>query len=202
MWGFSAAGSWLDAFIALLNLSIDKRLDGLPLMRSDHVVAAITAYLLLIAVLRACTSQQTKSTALVPPSCLRGFSIVYNFLMALFSLILTSETLRQAFVVNHFSFLGNVDDRSSPRTMGLAYCVYAFYMSKLAEWVDTVQIVLRGNARQLSFLHMYHHSTVLIVAYISSHAASQEARRTCPSCSTRWCTSSCTPTTCGVQPPR
>ncbi|ETP48749.1 hypothetical protein F442_05589 [Phytophthora nicotianae P10297] len=44
--------------------------------------------------------------------------------------------------------------------------LYFFYLSKMLDLCDTVFIVVGKKWRQLSFLHVYHHLSVLIIYYI------------------------------------
>ncbi|CAO2813252.1 unnamed protein product [Amaranthus hypochondriacus] len=46
------------------------------------------------------------------------------------------------------------------------FWAYIFYLSKILEFIDTLLIILSKSIKRLSFLHVYHHSTVLIMCYI------------------------------------
>ena len=49
-------------------------------------------------------------------------------------------------------------------TSNLRYFVYIHYLSKYFDYFDTLFIILRGKEKQqLSFLHVYHHSTIGII---------------------------------------
>jgi len=50
---------------------------------------------------------------------------------------------------------------------GLLSILHVFYVSKVLDFMDTVFIVAGGKWRQLSFLHVYHHSTIFIVYWLS-----------------------------------
>ena len=46
-----------------------------------------------------------------------------------------------------------------------------YWVSKVWELLDTVYMLLRHKGRQMSFLHVFHHTTVLLLAdYAASHA--------------------------------
>jgi len=51
----------------------------------------------------------------------------------------------------------------------MADLVWLFYVSKLLDFCDTVFIVLAKRWRQLSFLHVYHHSTVFLFYWLNAH---------------------------------
>ena len=48
----------------------------------------------------------------------------------------------------------------------MAKGVYAYFICKLIELLDTVFFVLRKKQRQISFLHIYHHAMMPICAWI------------------------------------
>ena len=45
----------------------------------------------------------------------------------------------------------------------IKYFVYLHYISKYIDYIDTLLIVLRKKNNQLSFLHLYHHSSISII---------------------------------------
>lgn len=45
----------------------------------------------------------------------------------------------------------------------IQYYVYLHYLSKYLDYFDTVFIILRKKNNQLSFLHIYHHSTIGVI---------------------------------------
>ena len=50
---------------------------------------------------------------------------------------------------------------------GLNHISYIFYISKYIDMIDTVIIILNKNFHQLSFLHVFHHSTMpTLILYI------------------------------------
>jgi elongation of very long chain fatty acids protein 4 len=51
----------------------------------------------------------------------------------------------------------------------MGYWTWVFYMSKYLDFFDTVQIVVRRKWKQLSFLHVYHHVSILLVYWMLVH---------------------------------
>ncbi|XP_045764941.1 elongation of very long chain fatty acids protein 4-like isoform X1 [Maniola jurtina] len=51
--------------------------------------------------------------------------------------------------------------------MLLTSSCYTFLLAKITELLDTVFFVLKKNDRQVSFLHVYHHSVAVIVTWIA-----------------------------------
>lgn len=48
----------------------------------------------------------------------------------------------------------------------MARAVWLYYIAKITELLDTVFFVLRKKDRQISFLHMYHHTLMPVCAFI------------------------------------
>jgi elongation of very long chain fatty acids protein 4 len=51
----------------------------------------------------------------------------------------------------------------------LANLQWLFYVSKIWDFWDTIFIVLGKKWRQLSFLHVYHHTTVFLFCWLNTH---------------------------------
>lgn len=51
--------------------------------------------------------------------------------------------------------------------MRSAQVSYCYFLVKLLDLFDTVFFVLRKRTRQISFLHIYHHTAILVGAYIA-----------------------------------
>ncbi|XP_038682647.1 elongation of fatty acids protein 3-like [Tripterygium wilfordii] len=54
----------------------------------------------------------------------------------------------------------------TPPTGPLFFWAYVFYLSKILEFVDTILIILAKSFQRLTFLHVYHHATVLVMCYL------------------------------------
>ena len=59
----------------------------------------------------------------------------------------------------------------NPRDRRLLNVLYVFYLSKVLDFADTVFMVLKGSWRQVSFLHVYHHSSIFLVYWLILNAA-------------------------------
>lgn len=44
--------------------------------------------------------------------------------------------------------------------------LYMFHLSKILELIDTVFLVWKKKSNQLTFLHIYHHSTIVAATWI------------------------------------
>uniref|UniRef100_H2YG75 Elongation of very long chain fatty acids protein n=1 Tax=Ciona savignyi TaxID=51511 RepID=H2YG75_CIOSA len=59
-------------------------------------------------------------------------------------------------------------DSYDPNEMKVANGVWWYYFSKIIELCDTVLFTLRKRDRQITFLHVYHHSTMPILWWIGT----------------------------------
>ena len=48
----------------------------------------------------------------------------------------------------------------------IASALWWYYMSRLIEMLDTIFLVVRKKWKQLTFLHIYHHSTMFCLWWI------------------------------------
>jgi len=70
----------------------------------------------------------------------------------------------------------------------MAKMIWLFYFSKIMEFVDTMIMVLKKNNRQISFLHVYHHSSIFtiwwLVTFIAPNGEGKHKKAT-PTCLSR-----------------
>lgn len=66
------------------------------------------------------------------------------------------------------SVCAEVNYAPTPNATRMAAAVWWYYFSKSIEWVDSFTMVLRKKNRQLSFLHLYHHSTMFPIWWIGT----------------------------------
>lgn len=96
---------------------------------------------------------------------LRAFGILYNFVCVIVSVYMSVGLGWEAY--NSFGSLwNNPVDATHPRAFSIRNILWVFYISKLLEYTDTYIMVLKHNYRQVSFLHVYHHTSIVVVVYI------------------------------------
>ncbi|KAJ9590199.1 hypothetical protein L9F63_016688 [Diploptera punctata] len=88
------------------------------------------------------------------PYDLSNTLIVYNFLQVVVSVFLFYEGLDAAWLTKY-----------SWQCEPVARGVYLYFLAKLSELLDTVFFVLRKKQRQITFLHMYHHTVMPMISW-------------------------------------
>jgi len=90
------------------------------------------------------------------PYVLKKPLIIYNTLQILLNVYMISGLIGVPKLDNIFGLNTPFDDN-------LRYFTYVHYLSKYFDYCDTWFIILRKKQNQLSFLHVYHHSSIGIV---------------------------------------
>mmetsp|Transcript_32785 Transcript_32785/g.38018 ORF Transcript_32785/g.38018 Transcript_32785/m.38018 type:complete len:323 (-) Transcript_32785:106-1074(-) len=92
---------------------------------------------------------------------MKTYGIVHNFVLTLWSLYMAVGVAWEAYNQG-FTFWGNyVGD--SPAAYSMAKFCWLFMISKVPEFADTYIMLLKQNYRQISFLHVFHHSSIVVV---------------------------------------
>eukprot|EP00930_Biecheleria_cincta_P015863 TRINITY_DN13087_c0_g1_i1.p1 TRINITY_DN13087_c0_g1~~TRINITY_DN13087_c0_g1_i1.p1 ORF type:complete len:757 (-),score=157.16 TRINITY_DN13087_c0_g1_i1:76-2016(-) len=52
---------------------------------------------------------------------------------------------------------------------GMAWVLHVFYLSKILDFADTAFMIAKNNWRQVSFLHVYHHTSVFMVYWLNAN---------------------------------
>ncbi|XP_036334567.1 elongation of very long chain fatty acids protein-like [Rhagoletis pomonella] len=102
------------------------------------------------------------------PFNIKSVILVYNFLQ-----VIVNCWLSYVFVATFYTHRAEVPDfgcltkfQHSPKLEKLnVYGVYAFYMLKVIDYIETVFFVLRKSFKQVSFLHVYHHIMMSLFLY-------------------------------------
>ncbi|XP_026282366.1 elongation of very long chain fatty acids protein AAEL008004 [Frankliniella occidentalis] len=99
------------------------------------------------------------------PFRLRSTLVVYNTLQVVASCYLFYQGGRLGWLRDYSWRCQPVDYGTSPRALEIAAACYLYFLAKLTELLDTAFFVLRKKERQLSFLHLYHHTVMPIVSW-------------------------------------
>lgn len=172
--GLDAFGSTvLSAYAPDLPPSAYKNAE-LPMMRGSQVFLVILLYMQFIGgsvyMLKGSNPQSSDPAKKEVKPLLQKLGLVfiiqaiYNVLQVVvcsFLVLRVLDVLRE----ENYSFVCNRFNLPSRR---MADTAWAFYMLKYFDLLDTAFMILRGNWRQLSFLHVYHHSSVIYISWVNA----------------------------------
>ncbi|XP_051252840.1 ELOVL fatty acid elongase 8a isoform X1 [Dicentrarchus labrax] len=155
--GFQALTTWqkLQLFYRGILENGDKKTDSWPLVYSPVPISCIfLCYLVIIWV-------GPKLMAKRQPVNLKPVLIVYNFAMVCLSAYMFYEFTASSWLAQYSLLCQPVDYSDSPLAMRMARVCWWFYFSKVIELSDTIFFILRKKNSQLTFLHVYHHATMI-----------------------------------------
>ena len=101
------------------------------------------------------------------PGWVHFFVIIHNIFLILLSLYMCCGCILEA-RKNKYHLWGNEYKQSE---VEMAKYIYIFYISKIYEFVDTFIMLLKGNIKQISFLHVYHHATISFIWWMITRKA-------------------------------
>jgi len=100
---------------------------------------------------------------------LKTFSLLHNIFLTALSAYMAFFVALEA-IKRGYSLFGNSLDRT-PTGNRMAELIWLFYVSKIAEFGDTVIMALKKNNHQISFLHVYHHTSIFFIWWIICYFA-------------------------------
>ncbi|CAO1432089.1 unnamed protein product [Diamesa tonsa] len=100
------------------------------------------------------------------PFQLNGILVPYNLLMAALNLFIVLRLGSAAINLKYNLFCQPCRQIWNRDELKMANGVWWYYFSKCLEFMDTMFFILRKKDKQLSFLHIYHHSTMFFFWWI------------------------------------
>lgn len=88
------------------------------------------------------------------------FKFAYNMIQVMLCSYMCIEAGIRAYSAGYTLLPCNNFDHQNPP---IAFILYVFYISKILDFLDTVFIILEKRWKQLSFLHVYHHTSIFLV---------------------------------------
>ena len=138
----------------------DARIQHLPLMKSP-----LTVHLIVLSYVLFVTKIGPRYMKSRPAFQLRNLLLCYNLAMMLYNLSMWFAAGQFGWW-NHYSWKCQPLEEGYSRTaIGMAYTAYFFWLSKIVELLDTVFFVLRKKDSQVTGLHVWHHSFMVISYY-------------------------------------
>ncbi|RZF46169.1 hypothetical protein LSTR_LSTR015525 [Laodelphax striatellus] len=136
--------------------NIDESAKQWPLMSSPIYLLIILASYLFF-----CTFLGQKLMERRKPFKLERVMITYNIIQILMNGYLLYKT-SSVLVSSDYTFFHSRIDMRPERNI----FVYLYFMNKLTDLFDTIFMVLRKKNSQISFLHLYHHTMIAIIAWL------------------------------------
>ncbi|KAK7099618.1 very long chain fatty acid elongase 4-like [Littorina saxatilis] len=137
----------------------DPRVADWPFMRSPESVVLLTGIYLLV------VKYGPSYMANRQPVRATGLMVSYNFFMVGLSLYMFFEFFACGYN-GRFDFLCQPCDYSrTPQGYREASVAWWYFFSKIIEFLDTIFAIIRKKNGQLTFLHVYHHSTMALICW-------------------------------------
>jgi len=148
-------GNVFDAYNFAIHKNGDKRTQNWYLVYNPWIpISTLAIYIYF------CYNAK-KLTSNLPTYSLKTVILVYNLLMLLLNVYMTYEFFHVAKKDHYGWSCQPVDYSYSESALRMASVCWVYYISKYAELVETVIFALRKKYNQISFLHVYHHVTML-----------------------------------------
>ena len=101
-----------------------------------------------------------------PPYSCRKFIQFYNIFQIVLNYLIVYHIFDAGWYEDYFIYCVKPDYSSNPRPYKIATILWYTYMLKLIDYVETGVFVLRKKNRQVSFLHLYHHVSTAMLAWL------------------------------------
>jgi elongation of very long chain fatty acids protein 4 len=155
--------------------------NGWPLQRLDYAVAIACVYLVFVIGCKLMskradkTSDKNKSakSKLSVGEKIKQDGIVVFAAMAIYNatqVALCGWMVYAAIAEYRRRGLSLVCNRHELAEDGMAFVSHVFYLSKVLDFADTVFMIVKGNWHQVSFLHVYHHTSIFLVYWLNAQA--------------------------------
>jgi elongation of very long chain fatty acids protein 4 len=89
------------------------------------------------------------------------FKFIYNIVQVMLCSYMCIEAGVRAYSAGYSLLPCNPFNQQNPP---IGFIIYVFYLSKILDFLDTVFIILEKRWKQLSFLHVYHHTSIFLVS--------------------------------------
>lgn len=101
---------------------------------------------------------------LPPIPGLYPLKFIYNIVQIMLCSYMCIEAGVRAYDAGYTLIPCNAFNHQNPP---IAFILYVFYLSKILDFMDTVFIILEKKWKQLSFLHVYHHTSIFLFYWLN-----------------------------------
>ncbi|CAB3364878.1 very long chain fatty acid elongase AAEL008004-like [Cloeon dipterum] len=159
---------WTDPFILQYDWArtvflerSDERTRDWPLLSNPIPVTVLTlAWLVFVLKLGPAMMKNRK------PFTLRRLILGINVLQVILNAWVTYEFLAVGWLAHYNFWCQECEYVRTPESMRMARACYVYFALKLFDMIDTVIYVLRNKPNQVTFLHLYHHVSTLLLAWV------------------------------------
>ncbi|XP_053949354.1 elongation of very long chain fatty acids protein AAEL008004-like [Anastrepha ludens] len=141
----------------------DLRISSWPLLGPPWSMFAIIAIYLFIVKLWGPKLMESRRPFNVMP-----IIRIHNLIQVALNVYIFTASFSRSYLKPYFSLSCQRYDPkdTSPEMMALVIPAYLYYISKYMDLLDTIFFLLRKNYRQISFLHVYHHSLMVFAVWV------------------------------------
>ncbi|XP_065911473.1 very long chain fatty acid elongase 4-like isoform X2 [Dysidea avara] len=100
------------------------------------------------------------------PFDLRRVLIIYNFALVALSGYIVYQLVTLSIEAGYNYICQPMSYSTEPVHVGIAAALWWYYFSKFVEFFDTIFFILRKKNNQISFLHVYHHTSMFFLWWI------------------------------------
>lgn len=140
----------------------DSRVTSYPLVWNDPipVICLLAAYITFVFI-------GPKIMEHFPPVPIpRWFLFIYNYALVGLSIYMFEEILVGAYESKYNFFCAEINRSRDPSEMRVTNALWWYFFSKVIELLDTVWMILRKRQIQVTFLHVFHHATMLAIWWV------------------------------------
>ncbi|CAG9115797.1 unnamed protein product [Plutella xylostella] len=156
--------SIVDSYKSFMDRNSDPRTESWWMMSGPGpLITVLISYPLLL--------HFSRATLHAGPEALRPQVpryVAYNVSQVLMSVYLVYEGMVAGWWNDYNFSCQPVDYSDTPKANRMAAAVWWYFFAKIVELLDTIFFVLRKKNRQISFLHLYHHTMMPICAWIGT----------------------------------
>jgi fatty acid desaturase/cytochrome b involved in lipid metabolism len=149
-----------------------------PLQRLDHAVYIAVIYVAFVVGCKLTLDKGVKTTASSEKKTMtsvaekikqEGLLIFVSMAVYNATQVLLCGWMVYAALAEHWRRgLGLVCNEHDLAQDGMAFVLHVFYFSKVLDFADTVFMIVKRNWRQVSFLHVYHHTSIFLIYWLNS----------------------------------
>ncbi|KAK8793130.1 hypothetical protein WA538_002579 [Blastocystis sp. DL] len=143
------------------NTPLQAYYETLPFVDTKSVIIGNLIYFLVILLLMRFMENRERFNP-------KPFMVFYNFVCVCLATYCFYGMVRYYFLQQPFLYCSNLDF-ASENAKTIAHFIYVFYIQKYWEFIDTFLFILRKSYRQVTFLHVYHHSSITVMTNLFLH---------------------------------